>query len=66
MKPELHHIELAVAGAGAGAGGFGSTTTNTIENINVSLPNFNSSKADDLINDLQSLSLQAIQRFNRK
>lgn len=66
MKPELHHIELAVAGAGAGVGGFGSTTTNTIENINVSLPNFNSSKADDLINDLQSLSLQAIQRFNRK
>lgn len=66
MKPKLHHIELAVAGAGAGVGGFGSTTTNTIENINVSLPNFNSSKADDLINDLQSLSLQAIQRFNRK
>ena len=66
MKPELHHIELAVAGAGAGVGGFGGTTTNTIENINVSLPNFNSSKADDLINDLQSLSLQAIQRFNRK
>lgn len=66
MKPELHRIELAVAGAGAGVGGFGSTTTNTIENINVSLPSFNSSKADDLINDLQSLSLQAIQRFNRK
>lgn len=40
-------------------------TNVTINDLHVSLPNFNSDKADDLIRDLSSMTLKAVQRYNR-
>lgn len=40
-------------------------TSIVINDLHVSLPNFNSDKADDLIQDLSSMTLKAVQRYNR-
>jgi hypothetical protein len=40
-------------------------TNVVINDLHVSLPNFNSDKADDLIRDLSSMTLKAVQRYNR-
>lgn len=51
------NVKLAAADGGG--------TSVTIKDLHVSLPNFNSDKADDLIRDLSSMTLKAVQKYNR-
>lgn len=63
IAPEVQRTGLAFAGAG---GGMSSDDHSfVIQNMNIDMPNFNSDKADDLIKDLNTLAIKAVQRYHR-
>lgn len=63
--PDVSRISAAYAGVG-GSSMLSNKDDHSfmIQNLNVEMPNFNSDKADDLIRDLNTLTLKALQRYH--